>query len=426
MEIEDFIKKLKDIYPKFIDFIDNTDDLEIKFQVLIDSFEKHEILEKKEGIRQILKLIAAIANNHYRTTNFFNKLEKIIQYLLKDKKSPISDYIPDYRLNFSKRILFYLFEKEFIEPDESFFRYFFKQRKSNEKLFYYLYPALKKYLSESEQKHIESEIFKKFKVPIDTFKAKCLIGENDSYICSLIREDSIESFITFINQSNISLSYKIRPSYYETNAFLIGRKTSLIEYATFFGAIRIIQYLKFNKIENDESLWPFAVHSNNAELIHYLEENEAFNSFEIRSSYLEYLVKESIICNHNEFADYFRYNYLEKNSDFNEFIDFFCWDILFSSDLFYFPDDIELLISRSAVDRAFKIPIIHFSFKKITIPSSVTSIGDNAFNGSYGSHFIVKEIIIPSSVTSFGDHVFYLSSSLTQVTNINPIPSSVT
>lgn len=87
------------------------------------------------------------------------------------------------------------------------------------------------------------------------------------------------------------IQLKVKPSYYETNAFLIGRKTSLIEYATFLGAIQIIQYLKFNKIENDKSLWPFAVHSNNAELIHYLEENEAFNSFEIRSSY------NSFICN---------------------------------------------------------------------------------------------------------------------------------
>ena len=54
----------------------------------------------------------------------------------------------------------------------------------------------------------------------------------------------------------------------------------------------------------------------------------------------------------------------------------------------------------------------------VTIPTSVTSIGDYAFDGCSG----LKSITIPTSVTSIGNYVFYGCSGLTSVT----IPNSVT
>ena len=72
------------------------------------------------------------------------------------------------------------------------------------------------------------------------------IGENDSYICQLIREDLVIPFITYVNQTNYSLSKTINKSIYETNSFLSHKDVTLLEYASYFGSIQIFRYLMFN------------------------------------------------------------------------------------------------------------------------------------------------------------------------------------
>lgn len=69
-------------------------------------------------------------------------------------------------------------------------------------------------------------------------------GVNDNYICELIRNDSIQEFIQYINKNDISVKeYKIKPSIYETNSFLLKNTPNLIEYAAFYGSIKIFIYL---------------------------------------------------------------------------------------------------------------------------------------------------------------------------------------
>ena len=89
---------------------------------------------------------------------------------------------------------------------------------------------------EQEMKNIYPDIFV-------NFEEKRQKGENDSYLCELIRTDSIEDFISYVNQKNISLSSKIKSSIFETNSFLVEKEPSLIEYTAFFGSIQIFQYL---------------------------------------------------------------------------------------------------------------------------------------------------------------------------------------
>lgn len=59
------------------------------------------------------------------------------------------------------------------------------------------------------------------------------------------------------------------------------------------------------------SLWPFAIHGKNSEIIHFLEERKIEPE---NQSYKECL-KESIKCHHNNIANYIYENYLTNNKD---------------------------------------------------------------------------------------------------------------
>ncbi len=71
--------------------------------------------------------------------------------------------------------------------------------------------------------------------------------------------------------------------------------------------------------------------------------------------------------------------------------------------------------SVTSIDRAF---LDCTGLKEVTIPNSVTSIGDLAFSGCSG----LTEVTIPNSVTSIGDYAFSNCSGLKEIT----IPNSVT
>ena len=138
-------------------------------------------------------------------------------------------------------------------------------------------------------------------------------GENDNYICELIRADSIDEFIAYINEKNIPINLKIKQSIFETNQFLIGKNPQLIKYAAFFGSIRIFKYLQLNKAKMSPKLLLYAIHSNNPEIIEILLEKKKKPKY---TKYNECLI-ESIKCHHNEFATYFKFTLMNNPNETN-------------------------------------------------------------------------------------------------------------
>ena len=61
------------------------------------------------------------------------------------------------------------------------------------------------------------------------------------------------------------------------------------------------------------------------------------------------------------------------------------------------PDDVAEMISKPKKENIFSISEIIFSLEKITIPSSVTKIGESVFEGCYS----LKQIIIPIMIFVF-------------------------
>ena len=143
-EIESASKKMKNIYSVLINFIDASDNIEDEFENLIITFKKQKILENKGEVILLSQLISKISDNHHRTSGFYDKLEKIFNYLIKDFDLSISNLILDYT-NFNKTILFLFLDKKLIKPGEKFLeKYLFDKQQS----FYYLYPKMKEFLLE--------------------------------------------------------------------------------------------------------------------------------------------------------------------------------------------------------------------------------------------------------------------------------------
>lgn len=305
MSIQDFLDKMKDIQEKTIYFLENTNDEDDIFSYFISILDNHKVKENKHELESFLHLLSKLSNNFHRIPFLYLKIEKILQFFQSDIKNNFSNFEIFNIFKNNKKILLYLIKNKFITIDK-----FISERMSDEKqqqkdYLFYFYPELTQFLKfdDEDEKEISDKI-------TDDFDIKREVGENESYLCKLIRNDSIDDFVIYINQSNLSLTdTKIERSIFETNPILLKRtKVTIFEYVTFYGAIRIFNYLLLNGIELTSSLWTFAIHSNNAEIISKLEENNV----EPEDDSYTNLLYEAIKCHHNDIVRYLHSNYSEK------------------------------------------------------------------------------------------------------------------
>ena len=148
MELKRNINKKKKLYSVFLEFIETPDDSEIKFQDLLNFIEVEEILDNKEMIHIIFSILSQISANHCRSNDFITRIEKIISYLIKESQENISDSDINQIYRDNKRILFYLFENQLIEPDNSIIC-------SYNSIITYLYPVVKNKLSKYKKETVE-------------------------------------------------------------------------------------------------------------------------------------------------------------------------------------------------------------------------------------------------------------------------------
>ena len=303
MEFTQYIDKWCNFYTNILSFIDSNND----YQDLL-SFIKN---WKKENmniydINLILLLISKLSNNHHRSPNFFNKLEQII-LIFKDEISQNfsnSNIFTIFKKN--KRILYFLINERLLVIDEQIANVITKEN-------YYVQAKYPNYFISEIKPFLQKKALKKLEQynksaltnlqnneDLNDFEALQKNGENENLICQLIRNDSINEFIEYINQKNFSISMIIKPSIFETNPLLIKKNPTLIEYAAFFGSVQIFKYLFLNGSDLNSSLWLFVIHGRNAELIHFLEENK----IEPKNKDYQEFINEAIKCHHNELATY--------------------------------------------------------------------------------------------------------------------------
>ena len=303
------------IQQNVLDFLNNeASSNEYSFLEYLDELK---ICDDKHNFRLFLKFLLTISKNHHRYLNFFSKIELI----LKKYKKEIQQYYSNTEIfnifKKNKRILLFLINQKMLSMDNYIFNKFaYEYKYINAKYPQYFAPEIKPFLTENwinkyKQRRSDSEWIDEVKLDLpDNFEENRQKGENESYICQLIQNDSVEEFIKYVNKTNYSLNSKIELSIYETNSFLIKKSysQSLINYAAFYGSIHIFQFLKFSGVDLNSSLWESTIHSNNPSLIHILEENSVMLKYETLISCL----KQSIKCHHNEIAIYFIQNYMNN------------------------------------------------------------------------------------------------------------------
>ena len=333
--IEKYLEKNRNIQAKLLDFLDNEDN----FQVLNQLFEETKLRDNQHELRLFLNFLLKIANNYHLNPNFFTKIEEILRYFKDDIKQYTNLEIIDIFVS-SKRILLFLIEEEVITVDEYFVKTITKEKYAKKKYPLYFLPEVKPFMNERwfpkydpNEYRLRFNIWTKelMKELPENFYELRKKGENESFLCQLIREDLLVDFISHTSRTNISVNTKIKPSIYETNSFLIQKENesengiTLIEYAAFFGSIQIFNYLRMREVKLTSSLWLFVIHGRNSELIHLLEENLiepilpiSKHSKKVEKSY-EKCFFESIKCHHNDVANYFLNNYLQiEDENLNE------------------------------------------------------------------------------------------------------------
>ena len=432
-KIQKYVDERRELYDILQAYLENTKFKGIYLDKLIKIINQPKYEENKEEFEHFLHLLVYIFDNHHRNESFNEKIFSIIKYYADKIKKNFSNFEIFEIFKNNKILLLFLFENSIICSDSIINLIINKIEKNGNRYCHFFYPEIKKFVDEEQIKKIEKEMIAKEPNIFDNFDQNRHKGENESYICHLIRQDSVEEFISHVNRSNIQLSSTIEPSIFETNSFLIkNNDISLIEYAAFFGSIQIFQYLKMNQVELKPSLWLYAIHSKNVELIHLLE------SYEVKPPNNDYekCYIESIKCHHNDIADYIEMNLLPQNKKSEDVIS----SIFHYHNYSYFPSDFDnddeffysyyykfytladLLIKTKENEMEQLVNKEKYELGSIDcrddnfvlyyyLLTKEKEIKKNYFCGN----FLLTKIAIPSSITSINSYAFCQCRSLTHV-----------
>ena len=476
MEIQKYVSSKINLQKYLLEFINESENEEITFKQLTQCIETQQIINSKSEFKAFLHLIVRISNHHHRHINFFIRIEKILSLFKHEMQECFSNDEIFNIFKSNKRILLFLFEEKVLIPNQSIAEIMNNNKYKERDYLYYFFNEFNGFIDFKLKAVIENKLNDSFSKKYDLSTQKRKRGENDNAISIMIQNDLIDEFIIYVNQTNLPLTSKIRKSIFETNIFLLKKEPTLIEYSAFYGSIQIFRYLYLNGVELKNSLWLYAIHGRNPELIHILEE------YKVYLHDFKDVIKESIKCHHQELIIYitnvkmeFRagiitssllqciksYNYEYFSDDYlnsniqkelcrNDY--YFITKTLLEGELMKLEvndayksasnknndDIIQLLLQYKGIEnRSFEDCI---SLHQIQIPSFITSIGESAFNGcskltkitipssvkiimklAFQNCTSLQEIIIPSSVTEIGIATFSGCSSLKSVF----IPNSI-
>lgn len=317
MSVEAYIENKRAIQAALLNYIDGEND---DFQHLIQILREQNVREDANDLKDFLILLNIISCNHHRFANFFSKFENLLHFLGDDIRNKFSNSEIYQIFKNNKRILLYLLQENIITLDREIFLGLYKYQLLNKNCYFceYFAPEIRTFIDRQEninELNFDETLIQKVSITVpNDFYEKRKNGENDCYLCNLIRNDLIDDFIVYVNRNNLPVNSTIAQSIYETNKFLFKNDPSLIEYSAFYGSIQIFQYLRINNANLSSKLWLYSIHGRNAELIHLLE----YNHIEPPNKSFKKCLNESIQCHHNNFANYIKETLLQRHNEVEE------------------------------------------------------------------------------------------------------------
>ncbi|KAK8841342.1 hypothetical protein M9Y10_026956 [Tritrichomonas musculus] len=318
MSFQDVISKMKRIQVLLLEYLEDESDHKERYEDFQKIIIDQKIIEDRYLFKSLLLLINNIGNHHQRVGNFISKIERILGFFKDNIKNNFSNSEIFKLFESNKRILLFLIEEKIIVIDECFVSQLSGYKYSSMKYPEYFAPEIKPFVTKEFVKKCcknnrslkEDEFYEDITKEVSNdFYEKRKIGENDDYLCQIIRLNKIDEIVIFANKTNLHLDACIKQSIFETNYFLVfGHGVKLIEYASFFGSIDIIKYIQMKEYELTPNMWSYSIHSRNAELIKYLEDNHVSPP---KDNY-DVILKEAIKCHHNDISTYFIENVIKK------------------------------------------------------------------------------------------------------------------
>lgn len=332
MSISEYVTQQKAIQKSLLDYIEHEGNDKSYYDNLIKLLDNPSIRKAKSELSTTLRLIADVSNNYHRTPDFFHKIFQIILFFKDDIKQTFTNLqiLKIFRKN--KQVILFLIKEQILIPDKSVVEKISYENYKKKFFPCFFYPELKNFMDDKLLREVEPKINDINKNGPNAFEQFREIGENNEQICDLIRKDSLDEFTSHVKANNVSLSKTIEPSVFETNSFLLHRIPTLIEYSAFYGSLKIFNYLLQNNVQLTGSVWLYAIHSKNMELIHLLEEK---NVQPQDPTFNECLVK-AIKCHHNDIADYIKSHFI-KDQSLNTRVNS---QIIGSRNYHYFPEDL--------------------------------------------------------------------------------------
>ena len=224
--MENYIENKKNLYNSILKFLEESDeenDDEVRkksFQKLINIINIQQVEEDEEEMRQFLEIIKSIGENHHRDPHFNEGMNQLLLYYKDQIKQTLSNTRIFHIFENNKKIVLFLLKNNIITISDEIYNeminkidynkinysHFLVQEQDDIKSQYchFFIPELEKFDGEEKMESIKNDLLKEDPNIFTNYETKREEGENDSYICSLIRQDLVEDFISHVTCYNIS------------------------------------------------------------------------------------------------------------------------------------------------------------------------------------------------------------------------------